>query len=235
MSEVHWTDRLSEYLDDDLPVRERREVEVHLATCAECSDALKGLEQVVARARALEDAPPETELWTGIARSIASVAQEDDQVIDLSARFGRRDPLEVDGRIRLSVSQLVAASLAMMIASGALVWAVRPLAQGSGSPEATAGSAAVVQASLPTEMAESYAEDLARLEELVAEHRSELSPNTLRILEKNLAIIDRAIEESGAALSADPSNQYLREHLSRSVRRKVDYLRDASAISGWST
>jgi hypothetical protein len=76
---------------------------------------------------------------------------------------------------------------------------------------------------------------LARLEELVEEHRSELEPNTIRILEKNLAIIDRAIEESAAALLADPSDQYLREHLSRSVQRKVDYLRVASEISGWSS
>ncbi len=190
---------------------------------------------MVARARALEDAAPEKDLWKGIAHSIASLAQEDDQVIDLTARFGRVDPLEVDGRVRLSVSQLVAASLAMMIASGALAWSLRPMTSGAVSPEATSGSVAVVPASLPIEMEESYAQDLARLEDLVEEHRSELAPNTLRILEKNLAIIDRAIEESSAALLGDPGNQYLREHLNRSVRRKVDYLRDASVISGWST
>lgn len=235
MSELHWTERLSEYLDDDLPIREQRELEAHLATCAECSDALKGLQDVVARARALEDAAPEKDLWKGIAHSIASVAQEDDQVIDLTARFGRVEPLEVDERIRLSVSQLVAASLAMMIASGALAWSLRPMTSSAVSPEATSGSVAVLPASLPIEMEEGYAQDLARLEDLVEEHRSELAPNTLRILEKNLAIIDRAIEESGAALLADPGNPYLREHLTRSVRRKVDYLRNASAISGWST
>ena len=240
MSEIHWTDRLSEYLDDDLSIREKRELEAHLTTCAECSDTLKGFQDVVARARALVDVAPENDLWKGIAHSIASVAQEDDQVIDLTARLGRVDPLEVDGRIRLSVSQLVAASLAMMIASGALAWSLRPMATGTLSVEAlsveaTSGPAAVVQASLPIEMDESYVQDLARLEELVEAHRSELAPNTLRILEKNLAIIDRAIEESSAALLAEPSNQYLREHLNRSVRRKVDYLRDASLISGWST
>ena len=42
------------------------------------------------------------------------------------------------------------------------------------------------------------------------------------------------VEESGEALSQDPSNGYLREHLDRAVRRKVNYLRDASLISGWS-
>jgi anti-sigma factor RsiW len=235
MSGVHWTDRLSEYLDDDLALRERRELEAHLATCAECSDVLKELEAVVARAQTLKDVPPEKDLWESISRSIASVAQEDDQVIDLSARLSRVDALEMDGRVRLSVSQLVAASLAMIIASGSMAWALRPLAAGPESPEATSGSAALVQASLSAEVGESYVEDLARLEELVEEHRSELEPNTIRILEKNLAIIDRAIEESAAALLADPSDQYLREHLSRSVRRKVDYLRDASEISGWSS
>ena len=102
MSEVHWTDRLSEYLDDDLDVRERRELETHLATCAECSDVLRELEAVVARARTLKDVPPEKDLWAGISRSIGSVAQEDDQVIDLSARVRLGDALESDGRVRLN-------------------------------------------------------------------------------------------------------------------------------------
>ena len=123
----------------------------------------------------------------------------------------------------------------MIIASGSLAWSLRPLAPSSESPDATSGLSAVVQASLSAEMGESYAEDLARLEALVEEHRSELEPNTMRILEKNIGIIDRAIEESAAALLADPNNEYLIEHLSRSVRRKVGCLRDASAISGWSS
>ena len=96
------------------------------------------------------------------------------------------------------------------------------------------GIAAVVQVSLPAGVGDSYSEELARLEALLSEHRDELDPNTVRILEKNLAIIDRAIEESGEALAGDPGNEYLREHLDRAVRRKVDYLRDASLISGWS-
>ncbi len=72
------------------------------------------------------------------------------------------------------------------------------------------------------------------MEALLSEHRDELDPNTVRILEKNLGIIDRAIQESGEALAGDPGNEYLREHLDRAVRRKVAYLRDASLISGWS-
>ena len=53
MSDV-WTDRLSEYLDDELPPGERAALEGHLAQCAECSATLADLRRVVARARALE-------------------------------------------------------------------------------------------------------------------------------------------------------------------------------------
>ena len=42
MSDV-WTDRLSEYLDDELPPGERVALEGHLAQCAECSATLADL------------------------------------------------------------------------------------------------------------------------------------------------------------------------------------------------
>jgi len=47
MSDV-WTDRLSEYLDDELPPGERAALEGHLAQCAECSATLADLRRVVA-------------------------------------------------------------------------------------------------------------------------------------------------------------------------------------------
>ena len=32
-----WTNRLSDYLDDELPPQERAGLEAHLASCAECA------------------------------------------------------------------------------------------------------------------------------------------------------------------------------------------------------
>ena len=234
MSERHWTDRLSEYLDGELSPAERSSLEAHLGTCAECAHVLDELKAVVSRTRGLQDTPPGRDLWSGIERAIASLPQEDGQVIDFSARLGSIDPLEEDGRLRLSLSQVAAASLILMVGSAAASWSLRPLV-GSGSVEDDTGIAAVVQVSLPVGVGESYSEELAQLEALLSEHRDELAPNTVRILEKNLGIIDRAIQESGEALAGDPGNEYLREHLERTVRRKVDYLRDASLISGWSS
>ena len=190
---------------------------------------------MVARAGDLEDSLPESDLWTGIAQAIRTAPQEDDQVIDLSARLAGSNPVEVDRRVRLTVSQLVAASVIMMMASGVMAWSLRPVSQGPGSV-GDVQPAVVLPASLADRPSlTGYTQEVAQLEALVAEHRDELAPNTVRILEKNLAIIDRAIEASSVALAADPGNEYLLEHLGRAFERKVDYLRDASDISGWVT
>ena len=52
----------------------------------------------------------------------------------------------------------------------------------------------------------------------------------MRILERNLALIDRAIRESVEALALDPGNAFVEDYLWRSYERKVSYLRDATAL-----
>ncbi|HEV8354433.1 MAG TPA: zf-HC2 domain-containing protein, partial [bacterium] len=47
-----WTDRLSDYLDGELPDDERYAIESHLAGCAPCAAVLADLKRVVARAQA---------------------------------------------------------------------------------------------------------------------------------------------------------------------------------------
>ena len=50
-----WTDRLSEYLDDELDATERRELEAHLTACASCRTTLDELKGVVSRAKSMTD------------------------------------------------------------------------------------------------------------------------------------------------------------------------------------
>jgi len=61
-----WTNRLSEYIDGELDSTERAGLEAHLATCGHCYATLGELQQVVARAKALTNAEPETDLWPDI-------------------------------------------------------------------------------------------------------------------------------------------------------------------------
>src|SRR5947208_7207 len=83
-----WIDRLSEYLDDELPEGERIALEAHLQGCAECTEVLAGLLGVVRRARLLENKPPQRDLWPAIAERIGSASST--HTVDLSVRRARR-------------------------------------------------------------------------------------------------------------------------------------------------
>src|SRR5881628_2981094 len=84
-----WTDRLSGYLDGDLGVAERGALEAHLAGCPACEATLDELRRVVARAQALEDQPPATDLWPAIAEQIG-VSSGAHRVVSLASHSARR-------------------------------------------------------------------------------------------------------------------------------------------------
>jgi hypothetical protein len=52
----------------------------------------------------------------------------------------------------------------------------------------------------------------------------------VRVLEQNLALIDRAIAQAQRAVAADSANVYLNTHLAETMRRKIDLLRQAAAL-----
>jgi len=78
--------------------------------------------------------------------------------------------------------------------------------------------------------AQSYAAAVADLERVLAEGRGRLDTTTVRVIEQNLAAIDRAIAEAQRALDADSANLYLNSHLAETMRRKLDLLRQAAAL-----
>ena len=77
---------------------------------------------------------------------------------------------------------------------------------------------------------ESYAAAVADLEQVLAEGRGKLDSTTVRVIEQNLAAIDRAIADAQQALAADSANLYLNTHLAETMRRKLDLLRQAAAL-----
>lgn len=75
-----------------------------------------------------------------------------------------------------------------------------------------------------------YDEAVAELERALEEGRGKLDPATLRALEKNLALIDSAIEDARRALETDPGNAYVGGHLGATLRRKAELLRRANVL-----
>jgi hypothetical protein len=76
-----------------------------------------------------------------------------------------------------------------------------------------------------------YAAAVADLERALEQRRGRLDTATVRVIEKNLGIIDRAIRNAQSALAADPGNTYLNLHLAEQMRRKVELLRRATALA----
>lgn len=92
-------------------------------------------------------------------------------------------------------------------------------------PAATAATASV------TSDDPRYDATIAELQRVLAEERDRLDPKTVKVLETNLAIIDKAVGEARRAVAADPSNVYLRNHLASVMKRKADLLRQATLIA----
>jgi hypothetical protein len=64
----------------------------------------------------------------------------------------------------------------------------------------------------------------AELTDALAARRSEIDPETLAIVERNLAIIDRAIEETRDALEAEPLDPRARDALLAAYNQKIRVL-----------
>jgi len=226
MSHDQWTDRLSDYLDGELTEGDRVALDAHLQTCAECSAVVSELRRVVRRARTLKPIAPPTDLWPAIASRIGATPTTA-KVVDIADR--KRPPR----RWAFSLPQLAAAGIALMMMSGGTVWLVSSSARPDTIPVVMAvpsSTAPAVNASLRPSASQSYAAAVADLEQVLAEGRGKLDSTTVRVIEQNLATIDRAIAEAQQALEADSANLYLNTHLAETMRRKLDLLRQAAAL-----
>lgn len=71
-------------------------------------------------------------------------------------------------------------------------------------------------------------EELSRI---LAVERERLRPETVALLERNLAVMDAAIAESRAALARDPANSELRRFFAAASRQKVELLQWAARVA----
>ena len=206
-----YSDRLSEYLDGELDASERSAMAAHIDTCATCRADLTDLRAVVRRAAVLPDAAPSQDLWTGIHDRITP---------------GERRRRQLAGRqFVFTLPQLIAASLALMIASGAIVWLAR-----AGGPQMDFPPVAG-ETLAPAHAPDAAVDEAVReLRERFDAGREKLDPRTVAALEGNLRTIDAAIEQCRAALRTDAAHPYLTRCLAEKRRWKLDLLRRAAAL-----
>jgi len=219
-----WTHRLSEYLDDALPPRDRDACERHLETCADCADTLAGLRAVKARAGALLDPPAPDDLWAGIATRIGPAGST-----------GVRVPrvLVLPRRRAYGIwPSLAAAAATIVITAGAVWFALGSRRAVPARGPMPAGESSGATTRLATFDAARVDGEIAQLQQVLDRDSGKLDPKTVAVLEKNLALIRQATEDARRALAQDPSNRELHDYFAANVQSKLDLMRQATAMAG---
>jgi hypothetical protein len=223
-----WTERLSDYLDGDLPETEHAEVKAALDGDVELRRVLEDLRAVKEAAGSLPRTSPETDLWPGI-ESLILAGDEETAVVELADARDRRR------RFSFTIPQLVAAAVALLVVGSASVWVAMSSTAGgveAGDPVAVAPAPEAGFASAPEQgSAFSYEATIQNLEEQLQVGRDRLDPKTVEALEGSLATIDRAIARAQEALEADPASAYLNRHLADARTRKLRVLQQAARLA----
>lgn len=223
-------DRLSEYLDGELTPEDSRLVERHLETCGDCARTLTELEAVVTRAARLPRREPPPGVWEAIEARIDADEADAQKPDRASRRSGRR-------RIAFSIPQLAAAAVTLAALSAGVAWMA-----GSESPTTTAAEPGLIAETTDARLARDtdlgtadyYAGAIAALESALFDPARPLAPTTEARVRRALMTIDRALEDALSALEEDPTDPYLQDHLTDTMRRKSEFLRQAVKLAAQS-
>ncbi len=215
---------LDDYVDGELASDAREEVERHLRQCLSCRRELNELRALVRSASELPaELDPGRELWPEISARIAP----DRSVPASPLRRGRSS-----GRSRWLYRAAAAAALLALAVPLSLWWAGR---------QATEGPAVAPRAAAPRFPRYAAGAELARSEDgvllarrdlltVVERGRDLLDPETMAVVEANMALLDEAIGELRGALEEEPVNRRLRLLLAARYQQEVRLLQRVSRV-----
>jgi hypothetical protein len=231
-------DILNDLLDGYLNRHEAAVVSQHLSVCDSCGAKYRSLASVVSSASELPRSvlPPE-DLWVDLRKSLE---ERKEVVLHTSGNVGGSESGSTSAR-RLSgrmVALLATAAVVLIALSSGVTALVLRNAGGSlaavgripipGPPGSVAPGALLPAGFRQTE--NEFNRTIEELQLAVDTQRGQLSPETIRTVDRSLAVVDSAIAEARAALLSDPNNQMLVDLLSASYQRKLDLLRRTSEL-----
>jgi hypothetical protein len=230
---------LSDLVDDYLSKQEAAVVSDHLSACDACAATYKSIAALVSSTSSLpRSVLPPDDLWVDLRKSL----NDRKQVVlptPMSAPthgFGSTGAQHISGR--MAVLLAVAAVILIVLSSGITALVLRNRTSGPAFRDNTSIAVTpkpvVPGQLLPAGFRQTENEFNRTIEELqlaVDTQRGQLSPETIRTVDRSLAVVDSAIAEARAALLADPNNQMLVDLLSAGYQRKLDLLRRTSELA----
>jgi anti-sigma factor RsiW len=202
---------LDDYVDGELDRDREPAVREHLTGCPRCRDREAGLRRLLHLAGSLpREARPDRDLWQGIRDRIEPTA---------AGKPSRPGHLPV---------WLAAAAV---ILTGVLAFVVLrdggpgPVEEVARKPDASEVITAAYQ-----QVVDEYRQARDVLQAQLDLRKDELDPETVKVIESNLEIMDQAAGEIRLALERDPGNRGLERMMLASYRKQVDLLKQANTI-----
>jgi hypothetical protein len=208
-------DLLNDFVDHALSADGRAWAAAHLEGCARCRRRLARLRTVVAAAPGLrEPEPPPANAWPDIRDRIERMKQ---------VSFPR--PGVAPRRARLV--RYSAAAVMFVVASSAVTTLVVRRRFQDPSPSPTV--AAIPADFVPVERR--YLNTARELEGSLSAVERTLPRATVQQVRRSLGVIDSAITEARSALASDPESSVMRDILGKRYEEKLEFLRQAAALS----
>ena len=217
--DAHLTEEERHGLADGSPPPDRRaDVESHAAECTACAVDVARLHSLMTRLEQHPDAP-DVELdglWPAIRSRI-----ERGKVVSLGG-----EPTARRSRSWARQAPIIAGVAAAVVLAFTLGRETRPPMHDVGTP----GISTTPIISI-ADSSGAYQEEVQSLLDELELRRSTMRPATAASVDRDLRIIDGAIDELTDALKRDPDNPALRQLLAASYRQKRDLLKQADNAS----
>jgi len=218
---IHLTEEDRQTLaDGTMPEPRAREAEAHLRECGACTADVDALRRVVSRLqRPSVDASPADEMWPDVRLRI-----EQAKLVPLHPGSRVRERAK---RTPIWIASGLAAAMIVIGLLASLNSVHRKAAESAPSADAADVADAGVPLTAVNDSVRSYEAEARILLDRLELERATIGPTAMAPLDRDLAVIDRAIAELQAAIASDPNNPALRRLLAASYRQKVDLLRRA--------
>jgi hypothetical protein len=201
------------FVDGALPADEVRDINAHLARCADCMNDVARLRDIMARYK--ESSPSNAavdELWPAIRSRI-----ERDKVVSLGS--SEQSHRRVTGR-HFAAAGALAAGIVLTVVL------LRPSHRIPVDTTVEVSDTSALQ--LVSDSVKSYEDETRVLLNRLEVQRAMMRPDAVASMDRDLKVIDSAIGELKVAIQNDPRNAALRQLLASSYRQKIELLKRAN-------
>ena len=229
-----YQDLLSDFIDGSLTPQDYKSVETHLSVCIVCAEARSDLDAIVGfcvEHRGEYDAVPnERALWLRISNLIEAELAAPART-DIPANAGLWFRL-MNRSWQLTFPQLATAGAAMVIVVAMLTFVgVRGLnITGSGSSFRAAGVPIAPSASTVADRYRQQQQIIDYWNRRVELNKARWNPQMRETFDRNMSVIDAAVNDSTRQLNQNPHDEVSEEILNAALNDKVELLKEFAEL-----